>query len=278
VQEGTTMSDNDELDRQEARSANSVLHNGIRVLRSFSVDEPALGVTEIARRVDLHKSTVSRLLNQLEQLDLVLRDPESGRFRLGLGLIGIAGPLLANLDVRRVAYPSLERLTERTGETSALVVWSGHESVSVEQVPSPKLVKHTTPIGTRYTTAASSSVQVFLAELPEGRARELLERGLVRSERRDDAELSAYLERLAAVRASGVAINAGETHVEEVGISAPVRDHRGHLVAALLLSAPSFRVSEQLRDQLAGVVRETAAEISTRLGAPGCDGAAPPHP
>ena len=113
------MSDNDELDRQEARSANSVLHNGIRVLRSFSVDEPALGVTEIARRVDLHKSTVSRLLNQLEQLDLVLRDPESGRFRLGLGLIGIAGPLLANLDVRRVAYPSLERLTERTGETSA---------------------------------------------------------------------------------------------------------------------------------------------------------------
>jgi DNA-binding IclR family transcriptional regulator len=278
VQEGTTMSDNDELDRQEARSANSVLHNGIRVLRSFSVDEPALGVTEIARRVDLHKSTVSRLLNQLEQLDLVLRDPESGRFRLGLGLIGIAGPLLANLDVRRVAYPSLERLTERTGETSALVVWSGHESVSVEQVPSPKLVKHTTPIGTRYTTAASSSVQVFLAELPEGRARELLERGLVRSERRDDAELSAYLERLAAVRASGVAINAGETHVEEVGISAPVRDHRGHLVAALLLSAPSFRVSEQLRDQLAGVVRETAAEISTRLGAPGCDGDAPPHP
>lgn len=272
------MSDNDELDRQEARSANSVLHNGIRVLRSFSVDEPALGVTEIARRVDLHKSTVSRLLNQLEQLDLVLRDPESGRFRLGLGLIGIAGPLLANLDVRRVAYPSLERLTERTGETSALVVWSGHESVSVEQVPSPKLVKHTTPIGTRYTTAASSSVQVFLAELPEGRARELLERGLVRSERRDDAELSAYLERLAAVRASGVAINAGETHVEEVGISAPVRDHRGHLVAALLLSAPSFRVSEQLREQLAGVVRETAAEISTRLGAPGCDGDAPPHP
>jgi DNA-binding IclR family transcriptional regulator len=278
VQEGTTMSDNDELDRQEARSANSVLHNGIRVLRSFSVDEPALGVTEIARRVDLHKSTVSRLLNQLEQLDLVLRDPESGRFRLGLGLIGIAGPLLANLDVRRVAYPSLERLTERTGETSALVVWSGHESVSVEQVPSPKLVKHTTPIGTRYTTAASSSVQVFLAELPEGRARELLERGLVRSERRDDVELSAYLERLAAVRSSGVAINAGETHVEEVGISAPVRDHRGHLVAALLLSAPSFRVSEQLRDQLAGVVRETAAEISTRLGAPGCDGDAPPHP
>ncbi|MGJ7908050.1 IclR family transcriptional regulator [Actinopolyspora sp. H202] len=261
------MTDNDGLDQQEPRNASSMLRNGIRILHAFSVDEPALGVTEISRRVDLHKSTVSRLLHQLEQMDLVLRDQESGRFRLGLGLIGIAGPLLANLDVRRLAYPSLERLSERTGETSALLVWSGHESVSVEQVASPKQVKHTSPIGTRYTTSASASVQVFLAELPEGRVRELLERGLLGPTPHDESDVSAYLERLATVRESGVAVNAGETHVEEVGISAPVRDHRGHLAAALLLSAPSFRVSPELRAHLAETVRETAAEISTRLGA-----------
>ncbi|GAB3691087.1 IclR family transcriptional regulator [Saccharopolyspora tripterygii] len=272
------MTDNDEIDRQEARSASSMLHNGFRILRAFSVDEPALGVTEIARRVDLHKSTVSRLLGQLEQMDLVLRDPDNGRFRLGSGLIGLAGPLLANLDVRRLAYPSLERLTERTGETSALVVWSGHESISVEQVPSPKQVKHTTPIGTRYTTAASASVQVFLAELSEGRARDLLERGLLRPATSDDAEVGAYLERLAEVRRRGVAINAGESHVEEVGISAPVRDHRGQVVAALLLSAPSFRISAQLREELARAVRETAAEISARLGGRGDTDVAPPRP
>lgn len=86
------MTDNDEFDQQETRNASSMLRNGIRILHAFSVDEPALGVTEISRRVDLHKSTVSRLLHQLEQMDLVLRDQESGRFRLGLGLIGIAGP------------------------------------------------------------------------------------------------------------------------------------------------------------------------------------------
>ncbi len=272
------MTDNDELERQESRNASSMLRNGIRILHAFSVDEPALGVTEISRRVDLHKSTVSRLLHQLEQMDLVLRDSESGLFRLGLGLIGITGPLLANLDVRRLAYSSLERLTDRTGETSALVVWSGHESVSVEQVASPNQVKHTTPIGTRYTTSASASVQVFLAELPEGRARELLERGLMRSAHRDESDLSTYIERLGAVRSSGVAINAGETHVEEVGISAPVRDHRGHLVAAVLLSAPSFRISPELRAQLVGTVRDTAAEVSARLGASGGGGTSAPPP
>ncbi|RRO16963.1 IclR family transcriptional regulator [Saccharopolyspora rhizosphaerae] len=255
-------------DEETTASPPSALQNGISVLRAFSVGEPALGVTEISRRVHLHKSTVSRILNQLEQLDLVVRDPESGRFRLGLGLIGLAGPLLANLDVRRIAHPALEELTARTGETSALVVWSGDESVSVEQVPSPKQVKHTTPIGTRYATAASASVQVFLAEMSTSHVQDLLERKLVTSSHGDEHTAKRYLDRLEQVRADGFAVNAGETSVEEVGISAPVRDHRGQTTAAVLLSAPSFRVSESLRTQLAQVVRATADDISERLGAP----------
>lgn len=258
------MTANDEP--QDAKNAPSVLQNGIRVLRAFSVSQPALGVTEISRRVDLHKSSVSRILAQLEQMDLVVRDPESGRFRLGLGLIGLAGPLLANLDVRRIAYTALEELTARTSETSALVVWSGNESVSVEQVSSPLQVKHTTPIGTRYSTAASSSVQVFLSEMPEAQVRVLLDRYLLHNVH-DDQAVQRYLDRLARVRADGFAVNAGETSVEEVGISAPVRDHRGSTVAAILLSAPSFRVSDTLRRQLAEAVRSTAEDVSQQLGA-----------
>ncbi|MDI2030241.1 IclR family transcriptional regulator [Saccharopolyspora sp. TS4A08] len=255
-------------DDENTTSAPSALQNGISVLRAFSIGEPALGVTEISRRVQLHKSTASRILGQLEQLNLVARDPESGRFRLGLGLIGLAGPLLADLDVRRIAYPALEELTARTKETSALVVWSDNESVSVEQVPSPMQVKHTTPIGTRYTTSASASVQVFLAELPTAHVRDLLDRRLLGGGHDDEHTKQRYLDRLAQVRADGFAINAGETSVEEIGISAPVRDHRGRTTAAVLLSAPSFRVSESLREQLAEVVRATADDISQRLGAP----------
>ena len=85
----------------------SVIVNAIAVLRTFTGDEPLLGVTEIANRVGLHKSTVSRILATFEQEHLVERDPETRRFRLGLGLIAVAGPLLAELEERRVAYPVL---------------------------------------------------------------------------------------------------------------------------------------------------------------------------
>src|SRR6478609_9937054 len=157
----------------------SVIVNAIAVLRTFTADEPLLGVTEIANRVGLHKSTVSRILATFEQEHLVERDPETRRFRLGLGLIAVAGPLLAELEERRVAYPVLRELTEQTGETSALMVWNGAESMCVEQIASHHQIKHTTPLGARYNDALSASVQIFLAgEQPE-RVSALLRSGTI---------------------------------------------------------------------------------------------------
>lgn len=108
-----------------------------------------LGVTEIANRVGLHKGTVSRILATFEQENLVERDEDTRRFRLGLGLIAVAGPLLAELEEHRVAYPVLS------------------ESICVEQIASRHQIKHTTPLGARYNDALSASVQVFLAIEPE---------------------------------------------------------------------------------------------------------------
>lgn len=126
----------------------SVTANILAVLRCFSVDEPLLGVTELAARLDLHKSSVSRILSALEDEEVVEQDPHSKKYRLGLGLLAIAGPMLATLDIRRFALPVLAELSETTGETAALTVWSAAEAVVVEQVASTQLIKHTVPLRT----------------------------------------------------------------------------------------------------------------------------------
>ncbi|MFC5994784.1 IclR family transcriptional regulator [Pseudonocardia hispaniensis] len=260
-----------DADRREpatVRNSTSVLLNGLRVMAAFSIEEPVLGVTEIARKVDMHKSSVSRILATLEHAGYVERDSASGRFRLGLGLLTLAGPLLADLDVRRAASPALERLTRRSRETSALMVWNGHEAVVVEQVASPQQVKHTAAIGTRYDTYESASVQVFLAGLPPGEVRQLIERGL-RGGAGDEQAIEGVLRGLDEVRVQGYAVNNGRTSIEEVGIAAGVRDHRGEQVAAVLLSAPRFRMSPQLIEAVAHDVVDAAREVSARLGNPG---------
>lgn len=262
-----SVDDVDELahDNGDSKPSASVLLNGLRVLESFSIAEPLLGVTEIARMVDLHKSSVSRILATLERAGYVERDAVSGRFRLGLGLIALTGPLLANLDVRRIAQPELAELTRRTGETTALVVWNGHESVVVEQVESPKQVKHTASVGTRYDTYQSASVQVFLSEMPPAEVRRLFERRHLVGPDDSDA-VQTYLDELGVARERGYALNDGRTSLEEVGIAAPVHDHRGVLAAAILLSAPRFRVPPTMLDQFGHAVADAARQASQRLG------------
>lgn len=244
----------------------SVIVNAIAVLRCFSAAEPLLGVTEIAQRVGMHKSSVSRILATLEQEELVERDPDSRRFKLGLGLIAVAGPLLAELEERRAAYPLLRRLTEQTGETSALMVWNGRESMCVEQIPSPQQVKHTAPLGARYHDALSASVQVFLSLEPEERVRALMLDGTIAHPGLDDAGLEAYVLRLADVARRGYATNYGESALDEVGVAAPVYDHRGDPVAAVLIPAPRFRVSPEKLQILGEACARTARLVTARLG------------
>jgi IclR family transcriptional regulator, acetate operon repressor len=264
-QESANPGPENENGSTDSRAA-SVLLNAIEVLRCFTVEQPLQGVTEIAAKVGLHKSTVSRILATLEQEDLVERDQPSRRFRLGLGLISVAGPLLADLDERRAAYPVLQELAEATGETSALMVWNNNETVCVEQVPSRRQVKHTSPLGTRYNTAWSASIQIFLAQEGPEKARNLITAGQINLPSPTGANIEKYLRRLNTVTSQGYAINYGETSPDEVGVAAPVFDHRGAATAAVMVAAPRYRISKELLQTLAEACRSASRQVTLKLG------------
>lgn len=249
------------------QGAAASLLNGLTVLEAFSVAKRSLlGVTEISELVGLHKSTVSRMLTGLDEAGYVQRDEDTGRYRLGLGMIGLAGPLLAELGVRRAALPHLEELTEATGETAAIAVWNGTNAIVVEQTASPHQVKHSAAIGTRYNKFASSSVRVFLAELPPEETDRLLAGRTVLQDGYRGLEDPAH-KQLAEVRHLGFAVNDGETTYEEYGVSAPVRDYRGEVVGCITASAPRARVQHQQSQAiLREAVVQAAERVSTRLG------------
>lgn len=245
---------------------NSVVHNVIDVLGCFSSEKPLVGVTEIADQVGLHKSSVSRLLTTLESEGWVEQDPGTRKYRLGLGLIAIAGPLLANLNVRKVAYPYLQELAEATHETAVLAVWQDAASVTVEQIPSARTVKHTSPLGARYTSTGSATVQVFLSDMDERTVENLLEAG--QPQLQQDWTRAELDQRLRSVQERGYAINMGETYQDEIGVAAPVYDHRNAVVAAVLIAAPAYRIDESATTNLIDYCVATAAKISTRMGNP----------
>lgn len=257
----------DEAAVRQPQGAPAALLNGLAILEAFKIQHPTLGVTEIADIVGLHKSTASRMLNGLADLGYVQRERDGGRYKLGLSILELSAPLLADLDIRDAGLEHLERLTELTGETSALAVWGETGTIVVDQVASPHQVRHTQPIGTRYDKWSSSSVRVMLAHLSPKTVRELITNGRIVMPK---AGLSweQIEQELAEIRRTGVAMNKGETTPEEFGVAAAVWDLRGSATGCVILSAPSSRIEfNDSAGMLQEAVLQTANDISVRLGA-----------
>jgi len=251
-----------------SRPVAAVLH-AVDVLSSFTTTEPALSVTTIAARLGLHKSSVSRLLATLESRDLVERQPHGQLFRLGAGVVGLAAPLLASLDVRAVARPAMEVLAATTGASVSLAVWTGRSAVNVEQVLGPGSVVHLAPIGRVSPGHATANGKVFLAWLPAAD----LDRYLIDPLERftsetitSERDLRRALEQ---VRRAGHAVNDGELDLSLLGVAAPVRDLTGRVVAAIGVTTGRSGTLSGRQAELARLAARTVSagiRVSTGLG------------
>jgi DNA-binding IclR family transcriptional regulator len=224
------------------------------------------GVTELARRLGLHKSTASRLLATLEKRGLVEQDEESGKYRLGLIVIRLAEHAERTLDLRAIAMPELDRLAKATRETTGLGVLEGDQMLTVAQADGPNLVAMGDWTGRGAPLHSVAAGKVLLASLPEREIMRLVKRGLAPCTERTITRLEPLLEDLARVRRRGYATAFGEFDRGLNAIAAPVHDARGQVIAAMDVWGPSFRVTPGRIPELVAHVREAAGAVSVRLG------------
>ena len=244
------------------------VEKAIEILHTFGHAEPELGVMELSRRLGLHKSTVSRLLATLERGELLERNPDTGKYRLGVGLIALAGQVVRHADLRTIARPYLEDLAQHCRETANLVVLHGDMCMNVEQfVPADRQVKDIGWVGRRTPLHATSTGKILLAYAQDGERRRLVERlELHRYTANTITEPGQLLSELERVEERGVAWGLEELEVGLNSVAAPVRDHAQAVVAAVSLSGPAYRVTEDLLPELTSHVVETASCISRALG------------
>ena len=134
----------------------------IQVLEIIAEDGE-MGVTDLAQRLGVHKATASRLAGTLAARGLIERDRATGRYRLGFGLIRLAGAVMADLDLVRVARPILEDLAHETRETVNLGVPAGDAVVYVDQVSGARSVVSVNWVGRRTPLHCTSNGKVLLA-------------------------------------------------------------------------------------------------------------------
>ena len=239
-----------------------------RAVRALELiaQEGELGVTDLGRRLGVHKATASRLAATLAAGGLIERDPATDRYRLGFGLIRLVGAAMAGIDLVRTAHPVLEELADRTHETVNIGVLSGDGVVYVDQVSSAHLVATTNWVGRRTPLHSSSSGKVFLAHMPEPVSQQILGGPLEAVTPRTVTDPERLRRQLKEIRVRGYATIQDELEEGLNAVAAPVRQSNGEVVAALSVSGPSFRVRSIDLPRLGRLTIDAAGAVSWRLG------------
>lgn len=238
-----------------------------RVLRTLGGADGGLGVTEVARRLGIGKSTAHRVLATLAAERLLEHDASTGRYRLGLALYELGTAVSEHVDLHAAALPVLSTLRHRTGEMVHVAVLDGLEVVYVERLESHRMLPVFRKVGHRLPAHVTSSGKVLLASLPRPDLLARLEGATLRPRTRrtitDHARLLAELDTVAS-RGWATNIEEGEAGITSVG--APVRGPDGRVMAAISVVADAGRLRGASLNHAVTLVVEAAGVVSSRLG------------
>lgn len=237
--------------------------------RAFAIlDEVArrpAGVTEIADRVRLPKSTVARLLATLESLEAVERF-DGAQWRIGPGLESLSATGSPERGLIAAARPFLARLAADLGEDAGLGLPDGNDVVYVDQVGSDNPVQVRDWTGTRAPMHAVPSGLVLLAEWPGDALDAYLGGELVALTRRTVTDPRQLRRRLEEVREAGFVWGREEFAEGIASVAAPVRDGEGRAVAAIHVHGPAYRFpAPGAEARIAGAVMAAAAAVSALI-------------
>ena len=227
-----------------------------------------IGVTEVAERVGLPKSTVSRLLGSLVREGVVEQESGGSRYRLGSRLITLAQSSSPATRLVEAAHPVLARLAGDLGEAAGLSVADGFDVHYVDQVDTTHQVGVRDWTGTRVPMHAVSSGLVLLAAAQEPTVDAFLARRLKRYTPKTVTAPAAIRRRLARARLDGYAWVHEEFAEGLNSVAAPVRDVSGAVVGAIHVHGPAYRFPRSGEDrEVAARLIEAASQVARRLGA-----------
>jgi DNA-binding IclR family transcriptional regulator len=245
---------------EEQKLTVRAVERALDVLLCFTTDSE-LGLTDIAGRVSLHKSTVHRLLATLESKGFVVRDAVTEKYRLGLRIWELAASLSRSDDPAVLWLPEMERLRDLLGETVSLYLRDGRERIRIQAVQSRQAIRRVAPVGVRLPlyVGASGKVLIAFAE-PEVQAEILQDPAWPAS-----IDRGLFAAQLEDIRRNGYAISVEEREAGAAAVSAPIFNRSKQLVAALSVSGPSNRFTPDVMRACVPQILEAANRMGTML-------------
>jgi len=243
------------------------IHRALRLLEAMSEAPQGIALTALAETADLAPSTTHRLLKSLEQMRFVQHDDERSLWLIGVNAFAVGNAFLEARDHVAIARPFMRRLMEESGESVNLAVLDDGAAVYLSQVECREMMRALARPGGRAPLHASGVGKALLAARPVRERRTLIGRtALTAFTDKTVADADALHAVLDATARRGWAIDDEEYAPGLRCVAAPLWNEHGEPVAAVSLSGPSARVTDERLAELGALAARTAAEITAAMG------------
>ncbi|MDH3998838.1 MAG: IclR family transcriptional regulator, partial [Desulfuromonadales bacterium] len=242
--------------------------HALDLLEQFHDDVDELGVTELSKRLKLHKNNVFRLLATLESRGYIEQNKATENYRLGLKALELGQTFIKQMGLLRQAKPILEKMSADCNETCYVAIFKEGHVVYLDMVETDMTVRVVSRVGSRLPSYCTAAGKVHLAHMSEDEIHEIL----------PDEDFKIYTDttipnrtalkkELVVIAEQGYAIDNEEMDLGVHCVAAPIRDYTRRIVGAISISGPSMRLGiERIDDKLVPLVVEAAKELSARLG------------
>jgi len=248
------------------QSAERIFH----ILEFMAFNGPS-GVVEIGNALDLHKSTVHRMLLSLTSLGYVTQNEKNGKYELTFKLVRLSSQFLSKMDIYSIAHPYMERLAETCQETVHLVKRLGNEVVYIDKIEPIGIrdssIRMASRIGLMRPMYCSAVGKAILAELPMEEVRTIWEQS--NPEQKTEytiTSLSQLEEELSKIKNLGYAMDNQENEIGVRCIAAAILDYQNKAKYAFSISAPINRMTDERVKEFAKHVLKMKKELSWHLG------------
>jgi DNA-binding IclR family transcriptional regulator len=245
----------------------STLAKALDVLEALAEVDSDVGLTELAKRVHLSTPTLFRILSTLQARGYVQKNVQTSLYRLALKTWEVGTAAFRRLAIREVARPWIEKLVKELGETVHLAVLQGLEVIFIDKLDSPQPVKVDTDIGRRAPAHCTATGKAILPFKSRETLTELFSHKLKRFTEKTICDRTQLEREFALIQQNKYAMNREEWRDGVSAIGVPIWNHAGEVVAALSITTPTERFSEErVQRQFIPALMRAGQAISQELG------------
>ncbi len=246
------------------------LARGLELLRTFKQGEEYLGITELAKRTDLPKPTVSRLAGTLTKLGYLELSSETGKYRLGPGVLALGYAKLSNFDVRQVARPMMQELAAYSLASVSIAIRDRLSMVYIESIRSNVSITLNMGVGARLSLASSAIGRAYLAGITQAE-RDFLMSQLEENDKTNWPRIKAGIEQtLRDYEEYGFCISIGDWNQNIHGVGVPFIAPDGTVMAFNVGgTTPPLLTENRIKTDIGPRLIELVRQVESIMGCGG---------